>query len=127
MIENIMEHIAFEANIDPADARMTNIEDGNKLKELLPRFIASTEYRKRRQEIDDFNSKNRWLKKGLGIAIMDYPIFYFGQYPATVSIYHTDGTVVISHGGIEMGQGRKKCVFCSQLRIFTPPPFLRIF
>uniref|UniRef100_T1PJV0 Molybdopterin-binding domain of aldehyde dehydrogenase n=1 Tax=Musca domestica TaxID=7370 RepID=T1PJV0_MUSDO len=105
MIENIMEHIAFEANIDPADARMTNIEDGNKLKELLPRFIASTEYRKRRQEIDDFNSKNRWLKKGLGIAIMDYPIFYFGQYPATVSIYHTDGTVVISHGGIEMGQG----------------------
>ncbi|XP_061392390.1 uncharacterized protein LOC133327873 [Musca vetustissima] len=105
MIENILEHIAFEANIDPVDARMVNIEDGSKLKELLPRFVASTEYRKRRQEIDDFNSKNRWLKKGLGIAIMDYPIFYFGQYPATVSIYHTDGTVVISHGGIEMGQG----------------------
>ncbi|XP_075144825.1 uncharacterized protein LOC142219934 [Haematobia irritans] len=105
MIENILEHIAFEAGIDPADARMVNIQDGHKLKELLPRFMASTEYRKRRQEIDDFNSKNRWLKKGLGIAIMDYPIFYFGQYPATVSIYHVDGTVVISHGGIEMGQG----------------------
>ncbi|XP_013108698.2 uncharacterized protein LOC106087981 [Stomoxys calcitrans] len=105
MIENILEHIAFEAQIDPADARMVNIEDGNKLKQLLPRFIESTEYRKRRQEIDDFNSKNRWLKKGLGIAIMDYPIYLFGQYPATVSIYHADGTVVISHGGIEMGQG----------------------
>lgn len=108
MIENILEHIAFEANVDPADARMVNIQEGNKLKELLPRFIASTEYRKRRQEMDDFNSKNRWLKKGLGIAIMDYPIFYFGQYPATVAIYHVDGTVVISHGGIEMGQGMYK-------------------
>lgn len=37
---------------------------------------------------------------------MDYPIFYFGQYPATVAIYHVDGTVVVTHGGIEMGQGK---------------------
>lgn len=105
MIENILEHIAFEANIDPADARLINIIPGNKMQELLPRFLKTTEYKKRRLEIDDFNGKNRWLKKGLGLAIMEYPIFFFGQYPATVAIYHTDGSVVISHGGIEMGQG----------------------
>uniref|UniRef100_A0A0A1WXK0 Aldehyde oxidase 2 n=1 Tax=Zeugodacus cucurbitae TaxID=28588 RepID=A0A0A1WXK0_ZEUCU len=105
MIENILEHIAFEANIDPVDARLANIKSGNKLEELLPRFVNTTEYRHRRKVIDEFNEKNRWTKRGLGLAIMEYPIFLFGQFPATVSIYHADGTVVISHGGIEMGQG----------------------
>ncbi|XP_017465818.1 PREDICTED: indole-3-acetaldehyde oxidase-like [Rhagoletis zephyria] len=105
MIENILEHIAFEANIDPADARLANLKPGNKMGELLPRFIKSTEYRERRKEIDNFNNNNRWIKRGLGLSIMEYPVFLFGQYPATVSVYHVDGTVVISHGGIEMGQG----------------------
>ncbi|CAD6992152.1 unnamed protein product [Ceratitis capitata] len=105
MIENILEHIAFEANIDPVDARLANIKSGNKMEELLPRFIKSTDYKRRREEIDKFNDKNRWIKRGLGVAIMEYPVFLFGQYPATVSIYHVDGTTVISHGGIEMGQG----------------------
>ncbi|XP_005187945.2 uncharacterized protein LOC101901154 [Musca domestica] len=105
MIENILDHIAFEANIDPADARMINIAEGNKMRELLPKFLSSTEYRQRRKEIDDFNSGSRWLKRGIGMAIMDFPLEYTGQYSATVSIYHIDGSVVISHGGIEMGQG----------------------
>lgn len=105
MMENIIEHIAFEANIDPADARLVNLKPGHKMNELLPRFLLSTEYRKRRQEIDDFNKKNRWIKRGLGLAVMDFPIFYLGQFTATVAIYHTDGSVVISHGGIEIGQG----------------------
>ncbi|XP_073819307.1 uncharacterized protein [Musca autumnalis] len=105
MIENILEHIAFEANIDPADARLINIAEGNKMKELLPSFLASTEYRERRKEIDDFNLANRWLKRGIGLAIMDFPLEYSKQYSATVTIYHIDGSVIISHGGIEMGQG----------------------
>ena len=105
MIENILEHIAFEAEVDPADARMVNLVPGNKMNDLLPRFLKSTEYKSRRKEIDEYNGKNRWIKRGLGLAIMEYPLLYFGQYPATVSIYHADGSVVISHGGIEMGQG----------------------
>lgn len=36
---------------------------------------------------------------------MKYPIEYFGQQSALVSIYNRDGTVAIAHGGIEMGQG----------------------
>ncbi|TDG48782.1 hypothetical protein AWZ03_004685 [Drosophila navojoa] len=105
MMENIVEHVAFELDLDPADVRLLNLAKGNKMAELLPPFLKSREYTARRKEIKEHNEKNRWNKRGLGLAIMDYPIFYFGQYPATVAIYHVDGTVVITHGGIEMGQG----------------------
>ena len=36
---------------------------------------------------------------------MKYPFVYFGSYNALVSVYARDGTVSVSHGGIEMGQG----------------------
>ncbi|KMZ03365.1 abscisic-aldehyde oxidase [Drosophila simulans] len=105
MIENIIEHVAFEVQKDPAEVRLANIAAGNKISELLPEFLESREYAQRKKEIESHNAKNRWTKRGLGLAVMDYPIFYFGQYPATVAIYHVDGTVVVTHGGIEMGQG----------------------
>ncbi|XP_041565054.1 abscisic-aldehyde oxidase isoform X3 [Drosophila elegans] len=105
MMENIIEHVAFEVQKDPAEVRLVNIPAGNKMSELLPQFLESREYAQRKKEIESHNAKNRWTKRGLGLAVMDYPIFYFGQYPATVAIYHVDGTVVVTHGGIEMGQG----------------------
>ncbi|XP_075144826.1 uncharacterized protein LOC142219935 [Haematobia irritans] len=105
LIENIMEHIAFELNMDPLDFRMVNVIADHKISEMLPHFVESTEYRERRQAIVEFNKQNRWIKRGLGLTIMEYHVGYFGQIPATVAIYHGDGTVVITHGGIEMGQG----------------------
>ncbi|XP_002000312.2 indole-3-acetaldehyde oxidase [Drosophila mojavensis] len=105
MIENIIEHIAFETGVDPADVRFANILPAHKMGEMMPRFLKSTDYRKRRAEIISYNKEHRWHKRGLGLCIMEYQIGYFGQYPATVAIYHSDGTVVVSHGGIEMGQG----------------------
>ncbi|EDV43518.1 uncharacterized protein Dana_GF16483 [Drosophila ananassae] len=117
MMENIIEHIAFEVQKDPAEVRLLNIPAGNKMTELLPQFLQSRDYYKRKQQIETHNSNNRWTKRGLGLAVMDYPIFYFGQYPATVAIYHVDGTVVVTHGGIEMGQGMNTKV--AQVAAFT--------
>lgn len=59
----------------------------------------------RRNEIDELNSKNRWIKRGIALTFMDYQVEFFGALNALVSIYHQDGTVAISHGGVEMGQG----------------------
>jgi xanthine dehydrogenase/oxidase len=39
MIENIMEHIAYETGKDPAAVRLANIPKGNKMKELAPDFL----------------------------------------------------------------------------------------
>lgn len=36
---------------------------------------------------------------------MKYPIEYFGAFPSYVAIYYGDGSVIVSHGGIECGQG----------------------
>lgn len=36
---------------------------------------------------------------------MTYALVYAGSLYSTVAIYAFDGTVAVSHGGIEMGQG----------------------
>jgi xanthine dehydrogenase/oxidase len=41
---------------------------------------------------------------------MKYPQAYFGTMHALVSIYHADGSVAITHGGIEMGNLLKNLV-----------------
>nr|XP_017009207.2 LOW QUALITY PROTEIN: indole-3-acetaldehyde oxidase [Drosophila takahashii] len=105
MMENMIEHIAFETGLDPVDVRYANLLPAHKMGDMMPRFLESTKYKERRTAVIQHNKENRWHKRGLGLCIMEYQIGYFGQYPATVAIYHSDGTVVVSHGGIEMGQG----------------------
>lgn len=68
-------------------------------------YYLIAEYRERKTEIDKYNAANRWVKKGIAIVPMKYYMFYVGAMHGIVSIYHGDGTVAISTGGVEMGQG----------------------
>lgn len=36
---------------------------------------------------------------------LKYPVEYFGLFSCFIAIYHGDGSVVVTHGGIECGQG----------------------
>jgi xanthine dehydrogenase/oxidase len=105
MTESVMEHIARIVGRDPVDVRMENLEDGSEFKKIMPEFVTSVEYRERKLMIDKFNAENRWVKRGIAVTPMKYYIAYFGAMHGIVSIYHGDGTVAISTGGVEMGQG----------------------
>lgn len=68
----------------------------------------SSDILRRRQEVNAFNEANRWRKKGISLVNTMYgiafPRVYFNQGGALVHIY-LDGSVLIAHGGVEMGQG----------------------
>ncbi|XP_027700492.1 aldehyde oxidase-like [Vombatus ursinus] len=65
-------------------------------------------YYARKTMVEDFNKKNYWKKKGIALIPMKFPIGLFslaaGQAAALVHIY-LDGSVLVTHSGIEMGQG----------------------
>ncbi|KAI9597428.1 putative xanthine dehydrogenase HxA [Syncephalis fuscata] len=63
---------------------------------------------KRRTQIKEFNDKSRWKKRGIAAVPVKFgvtiaPMFHC-QGSALIHI-HTDGSVLLTHGGVEMGQG----------------------
>ena len=48
---------------------------------------------------------NRWRKRALSLLPMRYDVNLMSKMVALVSIYDKDGSVAVSHGGVEMGQG----------------------
>ncbi|KAF2141261.1 uncharacterized protein K452DRAFT_318915 [Aplosporella prunicola CBS 121167] len=67
-----------------------------------------SEYARRRQEIEEFNKTHKWNKRGISLIPTKFGIsftaLFLNQAGALVHIYH-DGTVLLAHGGTEMGQG----------------------
>jgi xanthine dehydrogenase molybdopterin binding subunit len=93
-----------ERNITPYGQTVEN----NHLFILYEQLMESSQYKKRRKEIDLFNSQNEFYKKGLAITPVKFGISFttafLNQAGALVNIYQ-DGTVLVNHGGTEMGQG----------------------
>ncbi|KAF3048018.1 hypothetical protein E8E12_006738 [Didymella heteroderae] len=67
-----------------------------------------SEYSRRRAEIEEFNKTHKWNKRGLAIIPTKFGIsftaLFLNQAGALVHIYH-DGSILVAHGGTEMGQG----------------------
>ncbi|GLV44087.1 Aldehyde oxidase 3 [Carabus blaptoides fortunei] len=106
MIETIMEQISYTVGIEPLKVRQANlVHDQNNMPEFIQEMLNFSDYEKRKKEIDDFNKRNRWMKKGLSFVPMNYHFMLNGPYSVFVAVFAGDGSVGISHGGIESGQG----------------------
>ncbi|KAF9300345.1 hypothetical protein BGZ74_008003 [Mortierella antarctica] len=62
----------------------------------------------RKAAIEEFNKQSKWRKRGISLIPTKYGIsftaLHLNQAGAMIHIYH-DGSVLLSHGGVEMGQG----------------------
>lgn len=127
IIENIMDHIAYVTGKDPISVRLANAPNDSPIRTMLPNFVESSDYQKRKAEIDTFNLNNRWIKRGIGIIAMKYDHQFSGHFPAIVTIHHVDGTVSLSHGAIEMGQGvNTKAVQIAAATLGIPVEMIRV-
>ena len=121
-IEFILDSIARRLGKDPLDVRRANyygvtannitpylqtVED-NILEPLTEQLVQSSRYRERRAEIAAFNAASPVLKRGIAFTPVKFGISFnvnhFNQAGALVHVY-TDGSVLVNHGGTEMGQG----------------------
>ncbi len=120
-IEMILDSVARRLGLDPLLVRQRNfyrdgcdvtpygqpVED-NLLQPLTDRLVATSDYHARRQEIDAFNAGSPVLKRGLALTPLKFGISFnvvhLNQAGALVHVY-TDGSVLVNHGGTEMGQG----------------------
>ncbi|XP_074037336.1 xanthine dehydrogenase/oxidase isoform X2 [Leptinotarsa decemlineata] len=106
MLEAIMEHTAVAIGMDPLEFRIRNISKTDpRIMDYINEMKIWAEIDERKLQIEQFNKNNRWKKKGISVVPLIYPIPLFFSYSVILSIYHSDGSVAISHGGVEIGQG----------------------
>lgn len=125
--ETVMEHIAWVLKKDPVEVRLANIAPVNPIRKIFTDFLVSCEYYKRLEEVTQFNTVNRWRKRGIAISLMQFPQVFANAFETLVAIYHGDGSVVISLGGIEMGQGvHTKCTQIAASILGVPIEMVKI-
>ncbi|HYO25008.1 MAG TPA: xanthine dehydrogenase molybdopterin binding subunit [Lacipirellulaceae bacterium] len=128
-IENVVESIAQRLGVDALDVRRANlyghaernvtpygqIVEKNHLPEIVEALAHSSDYQTRRAEINRHNAacgsarpRTTAPLRGLALTPMKFGISFttkfLNQGNALVNLY-TDGTIQVSTGGTEMGQG----------------------
>ncbi len=121
-IETILDSIARTLGRDPLDVRRANfygtstrnttpygqVVTDNITLPLVAELEASSAYRSRRADIARFNATSPLLKRGIALTPVKFGISFnvahFNQAGALVHVYN-DGSILVNHGGTEMGQG----------------------
>ncbi|XP_069120937.1 xanthine dehydrogenase/oxidase-like [Argopecten irradians] len=119
-VEHIVQHVASHLGMPPEQVRQTNlirqgsmtvsrqvISDDN-LMRCWTECLADSQYDQRKQEVAEYNRLNRWRKRGMALIPIMFGVGYAplvaNQAGALVLVY-LDGSVLLTHGGVEMGQG----------------------
>ena len=93
-----------ERNVTPYRQTVTD----NIIEELVDQLEVSSDYQARRAEVAAFNAGSEVLKRGLALTPVKFGISFnvkhLNQAGALVHVY-LDGSILVNHGGTEMGQG----------------------
>ena len=120
--EVILDSIARRLKLDALDVRRANyygiaernttpygqpVRD-NVIGALTDELVAASDYRARRAAVAEFNARSPWIKRGLALTPVKFGISFnvrhLNQAGALVHVY-VDGSILVNHGGTEMGQG----------------------
>ncbi|MEF9944056.1 MAG: xanthine dehydrogenase molybdopterin binding subunit, partial [Burkholderiaceae bacterium] len=120
--EVIIDRVARSLGLDPLAVRRANfygeqdcnvtpygqVVEDNLIRPLLARLEADSRYAERRAAIARFNAASPVLKHGIALSPVKFGVAFnvqhLNQAGALVHVY-TDGSVLVNHGGTEMGQG----------------------
>ena len=125
-IERIVHRIAHQLGVDPLAVRRLNFYDppdgqGGRARTpygmdvedcviaaIIDELTDTSDYAARRDEIAAWNRASPSIKRGIALTPVRFGISFttthLNQAGALVHIY-ADGSVMINHGGVEMGQG----------------------
>ena len=121
LIEDILGRVAPAIGVDPIELRQKNfyqpgqstpygqlVKDADRLDTIWDQLRDEADVVSRRAEIEAFNATSPDLKRALSMTPVKFGISFnfaaFNQAGALVHVYK-DGSVLINHGGTEMGQG----------------------
>lgn len=121
VIEDIIGRAAPQLGLSPRELRRRNFyEPGQTTPYLQPvpqidrlrgawdQVLADAEIERREAEIAEFNASHEHVKRGIAMTPVKFGISFnltaFNQGGALVLVYK-DGSVLVTHGGTEMGQG----------------------
>ncbi len=121
-IESVIDDVARHLGKDPLDVRKANFYGvternvthyrqtivDNVIHDIVADLEKSADYHARRDTIRAFNATSPYVKRGLALTPVKFGISFtathLNQAGCLLHIY-TDGTLMLNHGGTEMGQG----------------------
>jgi xanthine dehydrogenase large subunit len=139
VIEEVIDAVARARGLDPLQVRLVNLYGttdrnqthygqvihDNVLEPLLARLVERSDYHRRRAAIAAFNRTGGPIRRGLALTPVKFGISFnapfLNQAGALLHLY-ADGSLLINHGGTEMGQGLFTKVAQVVAREFDLPP-----
>jgi len=120
-VEDILDRIARTLSLPPEIVRERNfyreghathygqpVKDAARIVRIWEELKQSSEFAARRAAVDNFNQTHPCARRGIAITPAKFGVSFtatlFNQAGALVLVYR-DGSVQVSHGGTEMGQG----------------------
>ncbi|XP_007494654.1 aldehyde oxidase 4 isoform X1 [Monodelphis domestica] len=120
VVENYITAVAIKCGLLPEKVRDMNMYktpnttaykepfNPEPLLKCWKQCLEKSSFQSRRTAIEEFNKKNDWKKRGIAIIPMKFtvgvPHTSESQAASLVHIYQ-DGSVLVTHGGCELGQG----------------------